>query len=699
MSPKTVRILIIEDNDKNARSMRDLLGQADVPGQDLAPFEVIRVSRLAEGLARLDEGGIDAVLSALELPDSSAGETVARLQAQAPRVPLVVVSGQEDEGLARAALNAGAADWVPKRQMSGPLLARALLYAIEQEKARAALQEARATLKRRVEKRTAKLERANEQLRQEIAERRLAERTLQESEEKYRAFFSQSVWGIYLHDLEGRILDVNEAACQQLGYSRDEMLKLTVFDLLPEPPDTSNMPKDEILRLWHEWQPEYRSTIQGEHRRKDGTIFPMEVSTGVVRYGEKNLLLAIVQDITEREQAAAERERLREQLAQAQKMEAVGRLAGGVAHDFNNMLEVIIGHVELAMSRMDPSHPLHDGLAEIHQAARRSADLTRQLLAFARKQVITPRVLDLNEAVASMLAMLRRLIGEGIDLSWEPGVGLWPIEIDPGQLNQILINLCLNARDAIGMAGREGGGTITVETENIVCDQSFRAVRAEFVPGEYVQLTVSDDGCGMEKEVLDILFEPYFTTKAKNESGGLGLATVYGAVKMNQGFIHVYSEPGRGTTFKIYLPRSLGQVVPLAPPPPGAKGGRETVLLVEDEPAVLRLARTVLGRLGYVVLAAGRPAAALQQAAKHPGAIDLLITDVVMPEMNGRELAARIGAIHPNLQCLYMSGYTANVIARQGVLDEGIWFLQKPFSIDELAIKVREILDAASEPA
>lgn len=697
MPPETVRILTIEDNGDDAQLVQDLLSKATVLGQDLAPFEVIHATRLAAGLARLDEGGIDVVLSRLDLPDSRAGDTVARLRAHAPHVPLVVLTWQEDGALAREALQVGAACYVSKRELSGSLLARALLFAIEQQRARTALREARDTLKRRVQRRTAKLERVNEQLRQEIAERRRAERTLQESEEKYRAFFNQSVWGIYLHDLEGRILDVNEAACQQLGYSREELLQITVFDLLPEPPGSPNMPRDEILRLWHEWQPEQRSTIQGDHRRKDGTIFPIEVSTGVVRYGDKRLLLAIVQDITDRKRAATERERLREQLAQAQKMEAVGRLAGGVAHDFNNMLEVIIGHAELAMHRIDPSHPLYGDLAEIHQAGRRSADLTRQLLAFARKQVITPRVLDLNDAVANMLTMLRRLLGEGIELTWVPDAGLWPVEIDPGQLNQILINLCLNARDAIGVAGREEAGTITVETKNVACDESYSAGRPEFVPGDYVQLTVSDDGCGMEKEVLDIVFEPYFTTKAENQSGGLGLATVYGAVKMNKGFIHVYSERGQGSVFKIYLPRSMGQVVPIAPPRQGVQGGRETVLLVEDEPAVLRLAKTVLGRLGYIVLTAPRPGEAVHQAAEYDGSIDLLVTDVVMPGMNGRELAARIGVDHPSLKCLYMSGYTANVIAHQGVLEEGVWFLQKPFSIDELAAKVRAVLDAAPE--
>ena len=629
----------------------------------------------------------------MDLPGGQAGETFARLRAHTPHLPIVVLTAKENWQLARDVVRNGAEDCLFKHEMDGPLLAHALLCAIERQRARATLQRARDTLEQRLQERTAELESVNAQLRKELAERKQVEQTLQESEEKYRSLFNQSVWGIYLHDPDGRILDVNQTACIQSGYSRDELLQLNVFDLHPDEAESANMLKDEILRQWSQWQPEQRSIIQGEHQSKDGTIVPVEVSTGVVRYGHRNLLLALVQDITERKRAADERDKLQAQLAQAQKMEAVGRLAGGVAHDFNNMLGVIIGHAELATRQIDPSHPLYLDLAEIHQAARRSADLTRQLLAFARKQIIAPRVLDLNDAVATMLKMLRRLIGEEIDLIWLPDAELWPVKIDPGQFNQILINLCLNARDAIGGAEPPGVGTITVEAQNVICDESYSVDRTEFVPGEYVQLSVSDDGCGMEEEVLENLFEPYFTTKGEGQSGGLGLATVYGAVKMNQGFIHVYSEPGQGTTFKIYLPRSMEQAVAIELPRPDVQGGRETVLLVEDEPAVLHLARTVLGYLGYVVLSASRPGEALRQAAEYAGTIDLLVTDVVMPEMNGQELAAQIQADHPGMKCLYMSGYTANVIANRGVLEEGVWFLHKPFSIDELAVKVREVLD------
>lgn len=387
----------------------------------------------------------------------------------------------------------------------------------------------------------------------------------------------------------------------------------------------------------------------------------------------------------------AERNRgvLESQLLQAQKMEAVGRLAGGVAHDFNNMLAVIMGHGDLALEETAPDSPQHVHLMEIQKAAQRSADLTRQLLAFARKQTISPRVLDLNDTIPGMLKMLRRLIGEDIDLRWKPARELWPVHMDPAQLDQILANLAVNARDAI-----EGVGRITIETSNVALDGTYCETHAGFVPGRYVLLAVSDDGCGMDKETMAQLFDPFFTTKPAGQGTGLGLAMVYGIVKQNQGFINVYSEPGKGTTFKIYLPRDGAdkadagalRAQTLAPT------GTETVLLVEDEEALLRLIATQLESLGYTVLAAGSPGQALQLAQEYAGDIPLLMTDVIMPAMSGRDLWQRLSALRPNLKCLYMSGYTANVIAHHGVLNEGVHFLQKPFSRGALATKLREAL-------
>ncbi len=390
-----------------------------------------------------------------------------------------------------------------------------------------------------------------------------------------------------------------------------------------------------------------------------------------------------MQDITDRV-------RLEAQLLQAQKMESVGRLAGGVAHDYNNMLSVIIGYAEMALDKVPAGTPLHEDLREILNAGKRSAEITRQLLAFARKQTVNPRVLDLNATVEGMLKMLRRLLGEDLDLTWQPAAGLWPVKIDPTQVDQILANLCVNARDAI-----KGVGKVTLETGNVTFDENYCADHAGFTPGDFVLLAVSDNGRGMDSETLDMIFEPFFTTKEPGRGTGLGLATVYGIVKQNNGFINAYSEPGAGTTFKIYLPRHADGIAERKKdraPAPGMGRG-ETILLVEDEPTILQMSRTMLERLGYRVLAANTAAAAMALAEENAGSIDLLITDVVMPEMNGRELAGRLEAFCPNLRVLFMSGYTANVIARHGVLDKGLFFIQKPFSREQLAANVRLVLD------
>ena len=403
----------------------------------------------------------------------------------------------------------------------------------------------------------------------------------------------------------------------------------------------------------------------------------------------RHLMISMVWDVTEGKRAEKAREKLQQQFIQAQKMESVGRLAGGVAHDFNNMLSVILGQTELVMREIDPSSPLLADLQQIMLAATRSADLTRQLLAFARKQTVAPQVLDLNEAVEGMLKMLRRLIGEDIDLAWNPGRKLWSVKVDPAQLDQILANLCVNARDAIADVGK-----ITIETGNIVCDEAYCADHSGLIPGDFVFLALSDNGCGMDREILNKIFEPFFTTKGVGQGTGLGLATVYGIVKQNEGLINVYSEPGQGTTFKIYLPRHRGKDEPAEQE--GEKetitGGLETVLLVEDEPVLLKMVERMLEGQGYRILATSEPAEAIRLAEEYSGQIDLLITDIVMPGMNGRDLATKLLSLLPDLKCLFMSGYTANAIAHHGVLDEGVHFIQKPFSAKDLAAKVRETL-------
>ncbi|MBI5894994.1 MAG: response regulator, partial [Desulfobacterales bacterium] len=419
------------------------------------------------------------------------------------------------------------------------------------------------------------------------------------------------------------------------------------------------------------------------------------VNADPVFSNEAELLQVIVTfvDITARKQAEREKAELEAQLQQAQKLESVGRLAGGVAHDFNNMLNVILGYAELAMTKVNPCEPLHADLAEIIAAGERSVKVTRQLLAFARKQTVAPKVLDLNETVASMHKMLERIIGEQIRLDWQPGADLWPVRVDPSQIDQLLAKLCVNARDAI-----RGGGKIAIATGNSILDAEYCGAHPGSVPGAYVRLAVSDDGSGMDEETLAHIFEPFFTTKGVGEGTGLGLAMVYGAVQQNNGFITAESVLGKGTTFTIYLPRYVGESGQgWAKVAPGAfMGGRETILLVEDEPAVLALTATMLENQGYAVLAANTPDQAVALARQHAAKIHLLVTDVVMPGMNGRDLWRQLSAVRPDMKCVYMSGYPANAISQHGVLEAGAHFIQKPFAQKELTVKVRAALDGKS---
>jgi PAS domain S-box-containing protein len=513
----------------------------------------------------------------------------------------------------------------------------------------------------------------------DITERKQMEESLRRTQ--FAVDQSQDL--VHWVDSEGRFLYVNDASCRRLGYSREELLGMTVYDIDPGAP-----------RPWSSHFKEIRErgsfTFESAHQTKDGEIYPVEVTVNYVNYEGQEYNCASARDISERKQAEEEKARLEDQLRQAQKMESVGRLAGGVAHDFNNMLGVILGHAEMALDQVDSAQPLHGDLTEIRQAAERSADLTRQLLAFARKQTVAPQVLDLNETVAGMLNMLKRLIGEDIDLCWQPQPDLWPVKVDPSQIDQILANLCINARDAIAEVGKT-----TIETGNSIVDKAYCRGHPGLAPGEYVRLAVSDDGCGMDKETLSHLFEPFFTTKGVGQGTGLGLATVYGIVKQNNGFTDVHSELGKGTTFTIYLPRQVAKAEHIrkeSPTAPAARG-RETVLLVEDEPAILNMITRMLETRGYTVLAAGTPGEAIRLAREHAGEIHLLLTDVVMPEMNGRALAKNLLSLYPHLKRLFMSGYTADVIARQGVLDDGVHFIQKPFSTKNLSAKVREALE------
>jgi len=516
-------------------------------------------------------------------------------------------------------------------------------------------------LRRQVRAATGDLRRANEMMR--------------ESEEKFRDIFEKhAAVKLIISPGSGNIVEANEAAERFYGWSREQLRKMRIQDITL--PAAGSTPEREVVNENTEPQAEFR------HRLADGSFRDVEVFSSTIVIRGEPFLHAVIHDITEKR-------KMEEHYRQAQKMESVGRLAGGIAHDYNNMLSVILGYTELALAKMSSSDPLRADLEAVLTAARRSVDINRQLLAFARKQTVEPKVIDLNEALAATLRMLRRLIGEDIELVWLPGEALWPVRIDPAQLDQILANLCTNARDAIG-----GVGKIVVETRRITVAEACGQEQEGFMPGDFTMLAVSDDGGGMDRETLSNIFEPFFTTKALGKGTGLGLATVHGIVQQNNGFIIVDSEPGRGTSFQVYLPRHEGAVEreSVAATEDVPPGNGEMVLLVEDEEAILTLGKTILERLGYRVLTARAPGQAILLAREHAREIDLLITDLVMPEMNGRELAEHLASCCPQMKTLFMSGYSTDVITHRGVLDEGLHFIQKPFSLKDLSVKVRTVL-------
>ena len=491
---------------------------------------------------------------------------------------------------------------------------------------------------------------------------------------------------ITIHDFEGRFLYANRTACAMHGYEADEFLKLDLQTI--DGPTDAALIQERMRRIAADGEARFEVL----HRRFDGSEFPLEVLAKVIDWSGRPVVLSVGADITERRRAESEQERLQAQLAQAQRLEAIGNLAGGVAHDFNNMLNVILGHAELALDDLPDETPVRADLEQIRHAAGRSAALTRQLLTFARRQTVAPKVLDLNETVESMLKMLRRLIGEDLELVWLPCPGQARIDIDPAQVDQLLANLVVNARHAIGRRG----GTVTIQTCRAQLGPEQIDGHEGVEPGEFVQLTVTDDGCGIDAAAMEHLFEPFFTTKPVGEGTGLGLATVFGIVSQNRGLIEVESQPGAGASFRIAFPAcpSDEPVAETGPAGPGASAmGHETILLVEDEPDILSLGVRMLRRQGYTVLAAATPQEGLRLAAERDGAIDLLITDVIMPVLNGRDLALQLQAAQPGLRCLYISGYTSDVIAEQGVIDAGLHFLQKPFTAAALAAKVRAVLD------
>ena len=525
---------------------------------------------------------------------------------------------------------------------------------------------------------------------EDVTERRQAEDLLHENEEKFRIAFENAPTGMSIVRPDGQYLSVNAALCQMMGYTREELLSGTLQRIThPDDVERSNRWIRQMV-AGDLSEPE----CEKRYLHKDG-----HVVWGVVRArwlreadGKPRFAVVHVQDVTERKRAEEERRDLEARLHRAQKMEAIGQLAGGIAHDFNNLLTAIGGNASVALAEEGVPGAVRTMLSEIAQAVTSAASLTRQLLAFSRREVIAPRVLDLNEVVRHLAPLLRRLLGEGLEFRTSLAPDLGRARIDPGQAEQILVNLAVNARDAMGE-----NGVLTMETANVRLDGPPLQRHPSSGAGDYVLLAVSDNGCGMSEETRARIFEPFFTTKGHEKGTGLGLATVYGAVAQNGGSIEVYSELGRGTTFKIYLPRVDAPAEAWAAVPAGElRGGAETVMLVEDDATVRVPAQRMLERLGYTVRPFGSGPEALAAAPGLLQSVQLLVTDVVMPGIDGRQLADRLSAERPGLAVLFASGHTRNVIARHGILDPGVEFLPKPYSLESLARRVREVLDRAS---
>ena len=518
----------------------------------------------------------------------------------------------------------------------------------------------------------------------DITERKRAEEALRESEEHFRRFIENVPVGVYRTTPDGRVLMANSALLRMLGY--DSWQELASRNLEGDSFE-AGYPRS-AFREQIEREGEVGG-LEAAWKRRDGSVVFVRESARTFRTDAGRVLYydGIVEDVTERR-------RLEEQLRQAQKMEAVGRLAGGVAHDFNNLLTVIIGYSDLLLERVSARDGMRPPVEEIKKAADRAASLTRQLLAFSRKQMLQPQLLDLNRLLTNVDEMLRRMIGEDIELATHLPSGLGRVKADPGQIEQVIMNLAVNARDAMPQ-----GGQLTLEAANVELDSSYVSSHESVLPGHYVMIAMSDTGIGMDAETQAHIFEPFFTTKGQGKGTGLGLATTYGIVKQSEGHIWVYSEPGKGTTFEVYLPRIDQAVEVIAPtnvPVDELPPSCQTILLVEDEEVVRSFARGLLESRGYEVLEAKGAHEALEVGGRYKKRIHLLLTDVVMPHMSGAELVKHLAPLHPETKVLYMSGYADHAVVQHGLLDPGTVFLQKPFTPDALTLKVREVLDGAA---
>jgi two-component system cell cycle sensor histidine kinase/response regulator CckA len=524
----------------------------------------------------------------------------------------------------------------------------------------------------------------------DITERKQAEQTLHDSVAHYREMFEANPNVMWVFDSETlRFLAVNDAAVAHYGYSRDQFLSMTVADIRP-PEDLPHL-RDAIARSE---QTAGIDHVGARHRKQDGTLIDVEVTSHEMDFGGRRARVVTVNDTSERKKADAVRAHLEAQLRHSQKMEAVGQLAGGIAHDFNNLLTIIMTTADLASADLNQDDPLRRELEEIRSAAGRAAALTGQLLAFSRRQILKADVVQLNTLIANLQPMLARVLGADLKLAVVADESLGCVRADAGQLEQVIMNFAINARDAM-----PSGGTLTFKTRNVDSDAAYVALHPSMRPGPHVMLTVSDTGVGMDEATREHIFEPFFTTKELGKGTGLGLSTVFGIVEQSGGSIEVTSELGRGTTFTIWLPRVDAVQPPDARPTPTSVSGNETILIVEDDAAVLRMGARILGPAGYTVLTAGNGLEALGLLARYEGPVHVLLTDVVMPRMGGRELAERVAEIRPEIKVLFTSGYTDDEVLRDGVLDRAARFIGKPYRASDLRRAIREALDAPGHHA
>jgi two-component system cell cycle sensor histidine kinase/response regulator CckA len=654
MTSDKIHVLLVEDNSGDARLAKEMLEQ-----DGGRAFSVKHVETLEQAANALQtDSAIGLVLLDLGLPDESGLQSLRRIIPLANDASVVVMTGNQDEELGIAAIREGAHDFVTKGQIDGGQLRRVLRYATERQRMQRAL-------------------------RAEMTRRATAQEALLLSEERYRLLSETAPMGILLSNEHGKIVDANGEVLRLFGYSREELIGQSVEVLLPERLRHCHQRQRQSYMRKAEARP-MGSGLDVLGRRKDGTEFPAELNIGPLTTAEGMFISATIMDVTSRK-------KLEGQLHIAQRMEAVGKLAGGVAHDFNNLLAVIVGCSDLILESVPPDHPEVKKVEMIRRAGLSGADLTSHLLAFSRQELVQPRVLELKETVERTEGLLQRLIGDNIDLSVSLESDLGNVKADPGQIEQIILNLAVNGRDAMPQGGR-----LTIDVRNSEITAVHNGEPEEVAPGRYVVLSVEDTGCGVDEQTLPRVFDPFYGTKPFGKGAGLGLATVYGIVKQSGGYICVKSEVGEGTAFKIFLPR-VEQVVAHEPQEmleATVLRGSETILVAEDSDSLREVLREYLESLGFSVLEGRSGTAALKTANNFKGVIDLLLTDVVMPGMSGVELARQLGAMHPQVKIIFISGYADDAKARQGILDSSGVFIKKPFRPKSLARKIRQVLDS-----